>query len=108
MFLESAFCSEAAPIFKFIGQIIWIFKIIIPVALIVWGVYGLGKAVISADDKDIKTQVNALIKKIIVGIVIFFIPYLVKAIFSLVEADSYNDSTICITCITTPSECPTK
>lgn len=106
MFL--GFCSDAAPIFKFIGNIVTLFKIIIPIILIVIGVVGLGKAVIANDDKEIKTATNSLIKKLIVGICIFFIPTIVNAVFNFVgtrtDAEA-NDTKVCIDCITSPSSC---
>ena len=108
MFLAS-FCTEAAPIFKFIGQIVNIFKIIIPVILVVIGVIALGKAVIANDDKEIKTATNSLIKKLITGVCIFFIPTIVSAVFTLIDSfgDTKSDTDVCIQCITDPDNCGT-
>ena len=60
-------------------------KILIPVILVVLGIIGLGKAVVADDDKEIKTQVNKLIKKFIAAVLIFFLPSIVKACFGLVD-----------------------
>ena len=111
MFLETTFCTDAAPIFQFIGQIVNIFKIVIPVILIVLGVIALGKAVIANDEKEIKTATNSMIKKIIIGVCIFFVPTIVNAVFSLVSgfSDTKTDTEVCIKCITSPNtvgECP--
>ena len=45
------FCSGARDIFYTIGMFMLVFKIVIPVLLIVFGMVDLGKAVISSDDK---------------------------------------------------------
>ena len=104
---SSGFCHQTAAIFQFIGYIVMVFKILIPVILIVIGIIALGKAVISDDDKEIKTAVNKLIKKFIVAVFVFFIPSIVSAVFSLVS--SFNevkpDYTVCIDCITSPRKC---
>ncbi len=84
MLLEESFCSTTRGIWIFIGQIVLIFKIIIPVILVILGVVALGKAVISDDDKEIKSAVTKLIKKVIIAVIIFFIPQLVKGIFNLI------------------------
>lgn len=101
------FCSDTAEIWKFVGTCVTVLKIVIPVILIVLGVISFGKAVIAADDKEIKTATNSFIKKFIAAVVIFFIPTLVKALFGLV--DSFNevesDANVCITCIASPSKC---
>ncbi len=105
----STFCTSTTDIWRFIGKIIAIFKIVVPVILIVIGVIALGKALVSNDDKEIKTAFNSLLKKVIIGVVIFFIPTLVSAIIGLVDSDMKNDSSVCIKCITNPKDnagCP--
>ena len=101
----ASFCTETKDIWKFLGEIIFILKILIPVILVVLGIIGLGKAVVADDDKEIKTQVNKLIKKFIAAVLIFFLPSIVKACFGLVdqfngevEAEYIN----CINYITDP------
>lgn len=109
MFLEgiSGFCEETKVMWAFFGRCLTVFQIIIPVILIILGVIGLGKAVIADDDKEIKTQTTKLIKKIIVGVCIFFIPTLVTSLLTLVGQinDEEADYTVCVNCIKTPSNC---
>ena len=45
----------------------------------------LGKAVVASDEKAIKTATNSIIKRLIAAVVIFFIPTMVAAIFSLIS-----------------------
>lgn len=106
----SGFCKETYEMWAFFGRCIIVFKIIIPVILIVLGIIGLGKAVITDDDKEIKTQTTKLIKKLIVGVCIFFIPTVVTSLLTLVGRlnQSGVNYTICVECIKNPgnsSEC---
>lgn len=102
---KQGFCYDTSVIFQFIGYIVLVLKIVIPAILIVLGVIALGKAVISDDDKAIKTAVNSLIKKFITAVCIFFIPTVVSALFSIVNGfgDIKADYDVCIKCITSPN-----
>ena len=100
----STFCEDTANIWQLVGRVVTVFKIVIPVILIILGTIDLGKAVIASDDKAIKSATTALIKRIIAGIVIFFIPTIVKALFNLFTSGSeaMSDAKICVNCIASP------
>lgn len=99
------FCWETRDIWHFIGMVLFIFKIAIPILLIIFGMMDLGKAVVASDDKEIKNATTKLAKRAVAGVVIFFIPTLVGAIFSLVAGwgevkDTYE---LCKNCIVNPT-----
>ena len=98
------FCANSAIIFQLVGQFLLVFKILIPVLLIVLGVIDLGKAVVATEDKKIKESVSRLVKRIIISIVIFFLPTIISIIFGLIEEfDKYQEEyTICKRCILDP------
>ena len=98
------FCAQTAGIWQFLGYALFVLKILIPVILIALGVVALGKAVIASDDKEIKTAINSLIKKVITAVVIFFIPSIISALFGLVAGFSEvkDDYNVCVKCITNP------
>lgn len=104
----NGFCAQSSQIWQFIGRLVQIFKILIPVILVILGLIALGKAIVTDDDKAVKTATNGLIKKFIIAIVIFFIPSIVNAIMGLVivdkeDKDNMTDSAVCISCIVSPS-----
>ena len=103
--LGTAFCTDTAPVFQFIGFVVLIFKIIIPVILIVLGVISLGKAVLDSDDKKIKDAAMSLIKKFIVAVVIFLLPTIIGALFNFINgwSDLKNDYNVCANCIKDPN-----
>ena len=98
------FCYNAQPIFKTIGMFLLVFKIVIPVLLIIFGMIDLGKAVISSDDKAVSKAAKSLLNRVIAGICIFFIPTIVTIAFSIV--DGFNDVkgqfNVCKDCISSP------
>lgn len=99
------FCYKTASVWLFIGKLLFILKILIPIAIIALGSIDLGKAVISSDDKSIKTASTKLLKRIVAGICIFFIPVIIKVLFSMIGIISdeiKNDYINCINCITDP------
>ena len=106
--LLGSFCAESAPVWQLVGRILMVFKIVIPILLIVFGMIDLGKAVIASKEDAIEKATSSLIKRLIAGVVIFFIPFLVGAIFNLVNsfkdlngADyEYN---VCEKCVTSPN-----
>ena len=108
LIMAPSFCSSLAPIWQIIGWVLWVFKIAIPIIIIVFGMIDLGKAVVASKDDEIKKSVKSLVMRAIAGIVIFFIPTLVGAIFSLVGefgSEEYQDEYgICSDCITHPGD----
>lgn len=76
------FCTETAPIWSVVGTIITIIQYAIPVIIVLLGTIDLGKAVMAGKDDEIKSAQKMLIKRLIYGIVIFFVVVVVKAIFT--------------------------
>ncbi|MBE6139918.1 MAG: hypothetical protein E7172_00010 [Firmicutes bacterium] len=100
------FCANTASFWQFIGIVLLVFKIVVPIVLIVYGMVDLGKAVISSDDKAVTGAVKTLAYRVIAAIIIFFIPTLISAVFSLVgtfNEDAKEDYNVCKTCITHPN-----
>lgn len=102
----SDFCTKSFEIWKFIGGIISILKIAVPVILLIWGFIILGKALIASDDKEIKEAWGKLFKRLLIGLIIFFLPGIVSAIVSLVSDPEAagNDTSVCWQCVVSPND----
>lgn len=101
------FCSESKEIWKLIGTVINIFKIAIPIIIVLLAILDLGKAVMAGEDKEIKEAQKMLIKRLVYGVVIFFVVTIVQVVFNLVGQNlSSGDSSVCWICATNPSKCP--
>lgn len=107
--LESTFCADSANIWELIGNLINIIKIVIPIVIVILAMLDLGKAVMAGEEKEIQAAQKMLIKRLIYGVVIFFVVTIVQVVFNLIGvglSDSDSDASICWTCVTRPSECP--
>ena len=113
LLLTGAFCTDATEIIQFIGKIFFIFKIIIPILLLIWGFIDLGKAVVASKDDEIKKATKSLMTRAIAAVIIFFLPTLVGIIFGLVndykDKDYQKDYVYCDECFLRPyGDCKTK
>ena len=100
----SLFCAQSANIWKFVGNILLVFKIVIPLLLIIFGMVDLGKAVVSSKDDEIKKATTTLVKRAIAGVVIFFLPTLIAVIFKIVPGANSEDWALCGSCISNPND----
>lgn len=83
---------ETVKIFIFIGKIVTILKIIVPIILVIIGSVDLIKAVMAQKDDEIKKAYSTLLKRVIIGVVIFFLPGLVKMVINLADNNDKSNS----------------
>lgn len=107
LIMAPAVCTELAPLWQVVGWVLWVFKIAIPILIIVFGMIDLGKAVVASKDDEIKKALKQLMLRAVAGVVIFFIPNLVGLIFSMVGSwtEVESEYKVCETCIVHPSDC---
>lgn len=101
------FCDETSKMWKIFGYLINALKVLVPVLIIVLGSVDLGKAVVAQNEDEMKKATQLLIKRVIAGIIIFFIPTIVSLIFKIASNYSvyFNNGSGCIQCITKPGSC---
>jgi len=101
------FCANTANVWQIVGYALLVFKIVIPILLIIWGMLDLGKAVIAAKDDEIKKATKSLAFRAISAVVIFFIPTIVGMLLGLISNFSSSgakaDWDDCRKCITNPN-----
>lgn len=95
------FCIETYQVWRFFGYLLFILKLVIPIGLIVMGAIDYGKAVVASDSDQLKKSSSMFVKRIIAGIIIFFIPTIIKIAFNLVEdyasvSQRFTDCTVCL------------
>ena len=107
-----SFCEKTAVIWQVVGYIFLIVKIVLPLILVILGMIDLGKAVLSSDDKSIKDAAMLLAKRVVAGIIIYFIPTIIQVAFNYISGfneDMQNDAKNCIDCLTDPrNSCDTS
>lgn len=83
--IDTGVCAGLGPIVRFVKDgIMPIIQFGIPILLILFGSIDLGKAVMSQDDKEIKGATSKLIKRAIAAAVVFFIPFIVNLVMTLI------------------------
>ena len=81
------FCSQTyMNFYELFGILIMIFKYFIPFVIILFGTIDLFKSITNIKEK--KKHTNRLIKRIFVGILIFFLPTIIIEIFDRVGLDN--------------------
>lgn len=108
---EIEFCSKTAKAWQIVGNLVLILKIVVPLIIIILGFVDITKAVIASDSKVTKESIMRLFKRLLAGLLIFFIPTIVAYLFSLVaEFGNLNgDFLKCVDCITSPNkDCDTS
>ena len=104
---SSGFCMNTANIWQIVGYVLLVFKIVIPILLIVFGVIDLGKAVIASKEDEIKKATGSLIRRAIAAVVIFLIPTIVTFLIGLISnfnEQAKDDYETCKACITNPTD----
>lgn len=102
------FCKNTANMWQIVGYVLLVFKIVIPILLIIFGMLDLGKAVVASKDDEIKKATKSLAFRAASGVIIFFIPTLVGMVLGLVsnfsQSGAKEDFDTCRACITKPND----
>lgn len=105
----SQLCNETrvARTLKFLGIIVTLLKIFVPLLIIVLGSIDFAKAMMDGKADEIPKKLPILMKRFIVGVVIFLIPSLIDFLFGVIDTysetmDQYEN---CWTCILDPDDC---
>lgn len=92
---------------KYIGWVLVVAKIIIPILIIVMGVIDFFKVITSSKAEDVPKASRSLAMRMIAGVVIFFIPVFIEFFFSLIDdwSDYKTSYSICTKCLFDPGSC---
>ena len=106
---QAAFCNRGMlTAFAIVGYLLLAARIIVPLILIIMGSIDLGKAVIANKDDEIKSSIQSLIRRTIIGIIIFFVPVIINLLLNAIDGfgtlDNPNDPGFreCARCLFNP------
>lgn len=105
----TSICTNLSPLLQLIGYFILIYKILLPLILIVIITIDLTKVIVSKRSEDIKKSLVNFVVKLALSILIFFVPMIFMIIMSFVgqfEAIKNNsglDYNICYDCMFNPT-----
>lgn len=102
--------SRVRTALRVVGYFIFIAKMLVPIIIIGFGTFDLYKAVINGGSDSISKQAKTLGMRILVGILIFFVPTIVNLVLGQLTAYRAisSDITGCQTCLLDPFNCNTK
>ena len=105
----ASFCGQAGDILQFVGYILTLVKVAIPLVIVIYGIMDLGKAVVASKEDEIKTGAKRLLWRAVAGVAIFFIPSIVMWLFGTIGQYTTGSQGFdnCKTCILTPWSCAT-
>ena len=99
------YCSGLSSTFIFIGHIVRIAKIFIPIIIIGFGMIDLFKAIVGSKEDTLMKAVKSSVFRCIAGVCIFFLPALISLIFSWVDAWNESEFWGCFNCIWDVGSC---
>ena len=105
------FCTDTAAAMRFVGFIIFALKILVPFIIIIIGTFDFYGAVTGSKGDELKKSATTLGRRIITGIIIFFIPTIIELLFNVINdsvADTKSDYDVCANCLLKPFECEVK
>ncbi len=104
---SSEYCGKLKEPLKFIGNIVLVFKIVIPLIIIAYGMIDFFRVMVGSKDDEIKKATRLLIFRAIAGVVIFLIPTVISFIFSLIDswASIEGEFNACQKCVLNVREC---
>lgn len=89
MFIEISCVGTELPDFVgyFVSLIYVGIRIGVPILLIIVGMFDMGKAIVAKKEEDVKKAQQLLIKKLVVGLIVFLIPYFVELVVKWTTKD---------------------
>ena len=89
-------CSNVGvEISTFVHNIILVIKIAVPIVLIIFGMIDLGKGVVASKEDEIKKGQNTFIKRLVAGVVVFFMISITQLVISLIDKESGGEFWAC-------------
>lgn len=89
-----------------ISTVVKILKIFVPIIIVIFGILDLAKAVMANEEKEMKEAQKKLIKRIVYGVVVFFVFTLIQFVFSRFSDAGADGDKSCLDCfINGPDHC---
>ena len=96
---DNTFCTDAMPILRIVGIVVFAIKVIVPIILIVMGMIDLAKSVAEKDEGKIKEAQTRLVKRAIAAVLVFLVVTIVGVLFSVLGQEQYK---ACMKCVNHP------
>ncbi len=102
-----SYCNGLKGVLRIIGEVINVIKIVVPLVIIVLASVDLFKAITAGKEDSVFSAVKRIASRIVIGVLIFFIPSILEFGFTLV--DEWTNYELgyqeCVSCVLNVSEC---
>lgn len=99
--------EDVLKVLSFVGYLLFFVKLLVPFLIILMGTMDYYKAITSEKTDDLSKQTQKFIKRVILGIIVFFVPAILNTFMSLLS-DRSNTVSIyekCVSCALDPINC---
>lgn len=80
------------------STIITVIKVVVPILLVIFGSLDLVKGVIASKEDEIKKGQHVFIKRLIAGVLVFFVISIVQLVISFVAGNDKENMWSCVDC----------
>lgn len=84
-------CGDLDPIMRVLRYLLKLFKIAIPIVLIVLIIIDFAKATIASDEKKMNEAKNAAGKRVVYALIIFLVPTIISLLFKTFDKGLSDD-----------------
>lgn len=103
-YVAQNFCSDIIKTLRLVSISVMIVRICVPIFIIVMGTMDIYNTVSSGKNDDLKKNLTTLGKRMIIGLVVFFIPTIVRLVVNGLGGNDSNYQ-VCVNCIDNPKNC---
>ena len=87
-------CCNMKPFLNILRIVIRLLQFSVPLILFVLGTIDMIKAVTSNDDKAAKTSLDTFIKRLMYGVLVFLVPFLVRLVLNIINNNILKGSDV--------------
>ena len=103
-YVAQNFCSNIIKTLRLVSISVMIVRICVPIFIIVMGTMDIYNTVSSGKNDDLKKNLTTLGKRMIIGLIVFFIPTIVRLVVNGLGGNDSNYQ-VCVNCIDNPKNC---
>ena len=102
-----SYCTGLKSSLRIVGEVVNVIRIAVPLVIIGLACFDLFKAVTAGKDDNIMKSAKSIVTRLILGVLIFFVPAILDFGFSLIDewTDYETSYKECVSCVLNVSEC---
>ena len=103
-YVAQNFCSDIIKTLRLVSISVMVVRICVPMFIIIMGTMDIYNTVSSGKNDDLKKNLTTLGKRMIIGLIVFFIPTIVRLVVNGLGGNDSNYQ-VCVNCIDNPKNC---